>query len=96
MFNVPIVVVYMLSLCFFSSISLFYALFFQFNLLVLCFLFFVLLCFCVLCFISSNYIVLYVTLFQCHAWGFISAMELVGHSRVDSSMPLQMVPVGWV
>ena len=57
---------------------------------------FVLLCFCALCFIPSNYIVLYVTLFQCHAWGFISVMELVGHSRVDSSMPLQMVPVGWV
>ena len=93
MFNVPIVVVYMLSLCFFSLISLFYALFFQFNLLVLCFLF---LFFCALCFISSNYIVLYVTLFQCHAWGFISAMELVGHSRVDSSMPLQKVPVGVV
>ena len=35
MFNVPVVVVYMLSLCFFSSISLFYASFFQFNLLVL-------------------------------------------------------------
>ena len=69
------------------------SLFFQFNLLVLCFLF---LCFCALCFIPSNYIVLYVTLFQCHAWGFISVMELVGHSRVDSSMPLQMVPVGWV
>ena len=68
-------------------------LFFQLNLLVLCFLF---LFFCALCFISSNYIVLYVTLFQCHAWGFISAMELVGHSRVDSSMPLQMVPVDWV
>ena len=88
----------MLSLCVFSSISLFYVvvfflLFFQFNLLVLCFLF---LFFCALCFISSNYIVLYVTLFQCHAWGFISAMALVGHSRVDSSMPLQMVPVGWV
>ena len=56
---------------------------------------FVLLCLCALCFISSNYIVLYVTLFQCHAWGFISAMELVGYSWVDSSMPLQMVPVGW-
>ena len=79
--------------------------FFQFNLLVLCSLFsvqspcFMLFVFCSfvsLCFISSNYIVLYVTLFQCHAWGFISAMELVGHSRIDSSMPLQMVPVGWV
>ena len=95
MFNVPVVVVYMLSLCFFfSSTSLFYALFyFQFSLLVLCFFVFVL---CALCFISSNYIVLYVTLFQCHAWGFISAMELMGHSRVDSSMPLRMVPVGWV
>ena len=52
----------------FSSISLFYAFLFLF--------------FCALCFISSNYIVLYVTLFQCHAWGFISAMELVGHSRL--------------
>ena len=41
MFNVPVVVVYMLSLCFFSSTSLFYALFyFQFNLLVLCSLLF--------------------------------------------------------
>ena len=84
MFNVPVVVVYMLSLSFFSSISLFYA---------FCFCSFVLLC---LVFNSSNYIVLYVTLFQCHAWGFISVMALVGHSRVDSSIPLQMVPVGWV
>ena len=94
MFNVPIVVVYMLSLCFFSSISLFYALSFFSSISLFyafCFLFF-----CALCFIPSNYIVLYVTLFQCHAWGFISVMELVGHSRVDSSMPLQMVPVGWV
>ena len=48
MFNVPIVVFYMLSLCFFSSISLFYALFFQFNLLVLCLLFFCAFVLCVL------------------------------------------------
>ena len=81
MFNVPVVVVYMLSLCFFSSISLFYAFFFSSISLFYAFLF---LFFCALCFISSNYIVLYVTLFQCLAWGFISAMELVGHSRVDS------------
>ena len=64
----------------------------QFNLLVLFFLFLcVLLCFV---FYSLNYIVLCVTLFQCHAWGFISVMALVGHSRVDSSIPLQMVPLG--
>ena len=79
MFNVPVVVVYLLSLCFFSSISLFYA--------------FLFLCFWALCFIIQTSLFY---MLQCHAWGFISVMALVGHSRVDSSIPLQMVPVGWV
>ena len=29
-----------------------------------------------------------------HTWGLISVVALICHSRVDSSIPLQMVPVG--
>ena len=95
MFNVPVVVVYMLSLCFFSSTSLFYALFyFQFNLLVLCFFLFLFFVLYVLFLQTTLSYMLHC--FSVMPGGFISAMELVGHSRVDSSMPLRMVPVGWV
>ena len=68
--------------------------FFQFNLLVLCFFFFnsislfyafLFLFFCALCFISSNYIVLYVTLIS------VSLSPKIGHGKVPEKGHFQRV-----